>query len=171
MAYDGIEPHLDNESGRALQVSEHEHADKLATELQRRDHEHQDVLQARLQQRDHQHQDQSRALLQRREHDHQYALLERTRSDAEPFQTQLALIAIVAAIVLNGGAMLLNPSHATPLEMLPFAAGLVAGFIPTALAWTTIHKDRSPRARRIRHAARLLWLGSIGLFAVGSLIA
>lgn len=135
--------------------------------LQRVEHEHSDVLQAKLQQRDHEHQDILQERLQRREHEHQDALLDRQQQPADPFPAQLALIAIIAAIALNGAGLLIELGHAPPAKLVPFAAGLVAGFIPTVLAWTVIHQKRSPGARALRHAARLLWILSIVLFAIG----
>lgn len=146
----------DSDTPHALQRVEHQHADVLQAKLQQRDHEHQDVLQEKL---------------QRREHQHQHALLDRQEPVSGPFPDQLALVAIIGAIVLNGGAMLLGLGHTSPEKMAPFAGGLVAAFVPTLLAWTVIHKKRSADARAFRHAARLLWLASIVLFAVGSVFA
>jgi hypothetical protein len=139
--------------------------------LQRVEHEHSDVLQEKLQQREHEHQDVLKQQLQRREHEHQHALLDRQEPAADPFSTQLALVAILGAIVLNGGALLLDLGHAPPAKMAPFAAGLVAGFLPTALAWTVTHQKRSPGARALRYGARLLWILSIVLFAIGGVFA
>ncbi|MFZ2005918.1 MAG: hypothetical protein WAV02_12580 [Stellaceae bacterium] len=154
-----------------LQQREHQHQDVLQERLQRHEHEHQDILQEKLQQREHEHEDVLREKLQRREHEHQSALLDRQRPPVDPFPTQLALIAIIAAIGLNGVGMLLELGHATPAKMAPFAGGLVAAFLPTLLAWTGMHKQHSAGGRAARYLARLLWILSIGLFAAGSLLA
>lgn len=154
-----------------LQRAEHEHADALQAKLQRLEHEHADILQAKLQQRDHEHEDILREKLQRHEHEHQHALLDRREPQIDPFPGQLALIAIIAAIVLNGAALLLQLGHTAPIKMVPFAVGLVAGVLPTMLAWTVAHQSRRIRGRAARYLARLLWLASIVLFAIGSVYA
>lgn len=157
MAYLARLPALgDSDVQRVLRQREHEHADKLQEKLQQREHDHQDSLQERLQQR---------------EHEHQYALLDRQGALEDFFPTNLALVAIVAVIVLNGGAMLLELGRTTPLKMAPFAGGLIAGFIPTIFAWTVIHRLPSAGARLARHVGRLFWFASVALFAIGSLIA
>jgi hypothetical protein len=125
-------------------------------ELQQREHEHQDILQEKL---------------QRHEHEHQNAMFDRQEAVADPFSAQLALVAIVGAILLNGGAMLLELGHASPAKMAPFAGGVVAGCIPTLLAWTVLHKQQSSTARVARHLARLFWVVSIILFAIGGVLA
>ena len=146
----------DSDTPHALQRVEHQHADVLQAKLQQRDHEHQDVLQERL---------------QRREHQHQHALLDRQEPAPDPLPDQLALVAIIGGIVLNGTAMLLGLGHTSPEKMAPFAAGLIAAFVPTVLAWTIMHKKASPRARTVRYLVRLLWLASVVLFAAGSVFA
>ena len=171
MAYNNIlrRPGGDPQPGNDRQPGDDESDTPHA--LQRVEHEHSDVLQEKLQQREHEHQDILQEALQRREHEHQHALLDRQHAPTDPFSAQLALIAIIGAIVLNGAALLLELGHAPPAKMAPFAAGLVAGFIPTVMAWTVLHQKRSPGARAMRYAARLLWVLSILLFAIGGVFA
>lgn len=138
-------------------------------EQQRREHEHQDILQKELQQREH---EELRALqidLQRAEHGHQQAIAE--LSTGGGFSSQLALGAILGAFALNGGGLLFDLLHPSRPQLLAFAAGLTLASLSSIFAWTDLlHRRRSPTARFLRHAVRLSWLVSIGLFIAGSQI-
>ena len=99
MAYDNVtrmQPpgSRENNTSQAFQRAEHEHQDEVEERLQPREHEDQDLLQEKLQQREHEHQD---------------ALVDRQRPIVDPF----ALFAIIAAVGLNGTAVLLELGHHT----------------------------------------------------------
>lgn len=147
-----------HENRRKLQVYEHEHADVLGAELQRRDHEHADALGIELQRRA-----------------HAYATDE-TAAGRLPNRTaggfdRLALFAIVATVVLNGAGLLISISKGLHGAHWLFAAGLMSAFLPTVIAWTGFPANPAPIGRLVRHGARLLWLISAGLFALGCLLA
>lgn len=55
-----------------------------------------------------------------------------------------------------------------PVKMQPFVGGLVAGFLPIVLAWTSVHEQQSGGPRRSLHSPSAV-VGSIALFAGGGL--
>ncbi len=147
-----------HENRRKLQVYEHEHADVLGVELQRREHQHADALAIDLQRRAH-----ADAM--------EEAMARRQSGRAAGGFDRLPLFAIVATIVLNGAGLLISVSKGLQGAHWMFAAGLLSAFLPTAVAWTDYPVNTAPVGRRVRHAARLLWLIAAGLFVLGCLLA